>query len=166
MPSILKTTHLEFKDDNTAIEHFNLQTAIPRLSESVKASLLDFDIRLLNPGQYSFPYHFHRHAEELMMIISGSLTLRTKDGLKIVEQGEIIFFETGEAGVHQLYNHTDTPCTYLDIKTATANDVCEYPDSGKIAVSRKREIYEKSNHVDYFKGEENIKSIWESLSAE
>lgn len=164
MPGIFKTKNLNFTENPKAIAHFKLQTAIPRLSETVKASLLDFDIRLLNPDQYSFPYHFHRHAEELMMIISGSLTLRTKEGFQIVEQGEIIFFETGEGGVHQFYNHTKAPSTYLDIKTSIANDVCEYPDSGKIAVSMANEIYEKNTYVDYFKGEENIKSIWESLN--
>jgi len=32
-------------------------------------------------------------------------------------QGDIIFFETGESGTHQLYNHTSIPCRYLDVKT-------------------------------------------------
>jgi len=163
MPTIFNADNLIFKADQTAIENFKIQTAHPRLSESVKASLLDFDIRLLSPGQFSFPYHFHRHAEELMMILSGSLTLRTSSGLQVVNAGEIVFFETGEEGVHQFYNHTKRNATYLDIKTAVLNDVCEYPDSGKIAVSRKREIYEKGANVDYFKGEENVLAIWGKL---
>lgn len=163
MPSIFKTRELNYGQHRKAIDHFNILTAIPRLSESAKAKLLDFDMRLLNPGQYSFPYHFHRHAEELMIILSGSLTLRTEEGLQIVSQGEILFFESGESGVHQLYNHTETPGTYLDIKTAVNNDVCEYPDSGKIAVSMANEIYERGSYVDYFKGEEKIKTIWKKL---
>lgn len=164
MPTLLKSKNLDFKEDQSAPANFKLQTAFPRLSEIVKSEHLQFDIRLLNPEQYSFPYHFHRHAEELMLIISGSLTLRTPEGLQVINQGDIVFFEMGEKSAHQLYNHTLVPCTYLDIKTTLANDICEYPDSGKIAVSPSREIYEKTAQVDYFKGKENIRAIWENLT--
>lgn len=163
MPAIFNSKNLEFKQDRPAIDYFNIKTATPRLSQLVKSEHLEFDIRLLNPGQYSFPYHFHRHAEELMVIISGSLTLRTQDGLEIINQGDLIFFEMGKSGVHQLFNHTKEPSTYLDIKTFSENDICEYPDSGKVNISHYREVFEKKSEVDYFKGEENIKEIWNKL---
>jgi uncharacterized cupin superfamily protein len=163
MPTIFKSEDFKFKEDLSSIENFKIQTADPRLSKIVKSEHLIFDIRLLNPDQFSFPYHFHRHAEELMLIISGSLTLRSPKGLRVLDQGDIIFFEMRESGAHQLYNHTMIPCRYLDIKTHLDNDVCEYPDSNKISVSHYREIFEKGSNVDYFKGEENIKEIWKSL---
>jgi uncharacterized cupin superfamily protein len=40
------------------------------------------------------------------MIISGSATLRTPEGPEVVENGDLIFSETGETGAHQLHNHT------------------------------------------------------------
>ena len=51
------------------------------------------------------------------MIISGCATLRTPNGLEIVKSGDLIFFEKGKTGAHQLYNHTTETCIYLDIRT-------------------------------------------------
>jgi uncharacterized cupin superfamily protein len=163
MPTIFKSEELKFKEDQASIENFKIQTALPRLPTVTKSEHMIFDVRLLNPEQFSFPYHFHRHAEELIYIISGSLTLRTPNGFQVLNKGDIIFFEMKETGAHQLFNHTSEPCTYLDIKTMLENDICEYPDSGKISVSHYREIFEKISQVEYFKGEENIKERWEKL---
>lgn len=98
-----------------------------------------------------------------MMIMSGSFTLRTKDGLSVVNAGELIFFEVGATGVHQFYNHSDVPCIYLDIRSTIGIDITEYPDSGKINILTFREVFEKSSKVDYNKGEENIREIWNKL---
>lgn len=163
MPKIFKSDDLKFKEDQSSIDNFKIQTAYPGLTKIVDSNHLIFDVRLLNPDQFSFPYHFHRYAEELMMIISGSLTLRSSEGFRVLNQGDIIFFETGESGAHQLYNHTQIPCRYLDIKTHLDNDICEYPDSNKINISYPGEIFEKGSHVAYFKGEENIRQIWKDL---
>ena len=62
---------------------------------------LNFDLRLLNPGQFSAPYHFHRFAEELFAVISGTMTLKTPAGFEIVSVGDIVFFEMGKTGAHQ-----------------------------------------------------------------
>ena len=124
---------------------------------------LNFDLRLLHPGQFSAPYHFHRYAEELFMVISGSMTLRTPAGLEIVTSGDVIFFEMGETGAHQFYNHSSEPCTYLDVRTFIGFDVCEYPDSDKILIAPTFEIFEKESKPGYFKGEENIQEKWEQL---
>jgi uncharacterized cupin superfamily protein len=164
MPKIFKQQDVKFKEDSDSIDKFKIQMAFPRLSSTVDSKHLIFDLRLLNPGQYSFPYHFHRNAEELMMILSGSLIMRTPDGFQILDQGDIIFFEIGETGAHQLYNHSSDPCTYLDIKTVVGLDVCEYPDSGKINIMPYREIFDKNSQVDYFKGEEKVDGKWNNLN--
>ena len=163
MPTIIKPDTLEFKVDTTALKEFGLKTLTPRLGEISRSKHFVFDIRQLDPGIYSFPYHFHRNAEELIMIISGSFTLRSTDGLKIINQGELIFFEMGESGAHQFYNHTNVSCIYLDIRTTVGIDVSEHLDSGKIYISPYKEIFEKHTQVDYNKGEENIQEIWNKL---
>ncbi len=101
-----------------------------------------------------------------MMIISGSMTVRSPKGLKIAKQGQLIFCEIGETSAHQFYNHDTVPCIYLDIMSTVGIDVCEYPDSGKINISPFREVYEKQSQVDYNKGEENVELIWEKLRKE
>jgi uncharacterized cupin superfamily protein len=100
------------------------------------------------------------------MIISGIATLRTPNGLEIVENGDLIFFETGETGAHQLYNHTEEPCVYLDIRTFSGFDVCEYPDSNKINLIQSiesSEVFDKNSQVNYFDGEENIRDKWKYI---
>ena len=97
------------------------------------------------------------------MIISGSATLRTPNGLEIVSTGDLIFFEKGENGAHQLYNHTSDTCIYLDIRTYIGYDVAGYPDSNKILIAPSMEIYEKDSQVNYFDGEKNIKDKWKQI---
>jgi uncharacterized cupin superfamily protein len=163
MPTIIKPENFEFKTDNSAMEDFGLKTLFPRLGVISESKNFVFDIRQLDPGKFSFPYHFHRNAEELIMIISGTLTLRFVDGFQILNQGELVFFETGETSAHQFYNHSDLPCTYLDLRTTIGLDVSEYPDSGKINILPSWELYEKHTSVEYNKGEENVREIWDRL---
>jgi len=120
-------------------------------------------MRQLNPGKYSFPYHYHHNSEELMFVISGEMTVRTPEGLKIIQQGEMVFFELGETSAHQFFNHSDAPCVYLDIRTNMGFDLTEYPDSDKVNIFPSGLIFEKDKKVNYHKGEENVDSVWEAL---
>ncbi len=163
MPTIIKPENFEFKTDNSAMEDFGIKTLFPRLGVISESKNFTFDIRQLDTGKFSFPYHFHRNAEELIMIISGTLTLRSVAGFQILNQGELVFFETGESSAHQFYNHSDYPCTYLDFRTTIGLDVSEYPDSGKINILPSWELYEKHTSVEYNKGEENVREIWNRL---
>ena len=96
MATILKSGEREFKENANKIDNFRLFSDISRIKKGIKPQYLNFDLRLLNPGQYCAAYHFHRYAEELFMIISGSATLRTPEGLEVVNSGDLIFFEAGE----------------------------------------------------------------------
>ena len=97
------------------------------------------------------------------MLISGTMTLRAADGFHILNKGELVFFETGDSSVHQFYNHSDSPCTYLDLRTTIGMDITEYPDSNKINILPSWGIFEKNSRVEYNKGEENIREIWDNM---
>jgi uncharacterized cupin superfamily protein len=163
MPKIINPDALEYKTNPSSLNDFRLKTLTPRLGELCNSKHFMFDIRQLDPGKYSFPYHFHRNAEELILILSGSLTLRTGEGLKIINKGELVFFEVGETSAHQLFNHDSIACTYLDIRTTPGIDVTEYPDSGKVNIFPFNYIFEKHTKVDYNKGEADVKEIWNKL---
>jgi uncharacterized cupin superfamily protein len=163
MATILKSDQREFKEDANKIDNFRLFSDISRIKKGIKPQQLNFDLRQLNPGQYSALYHFHRFAEELFMIISGEATLRTPEGLDVVKNGDLIFFEIGETGAHQLYNHTEEACVYLDIRTFIGFDVCEYPDSNKLLIAPSFEIFNKNATLTYFEGEENIQETWTNI---
>ncbi len=166
MATVIKKSKIEYKEDANRIQHYRMLTSSPRFSSIVNPENLFFDMRVLEPGQYSYPYHFHRHAEELMMVVSGSMTLRSEEGFEVLSEGDLVFFEKGKDGAHQFHNHTKEPCKYLDIRTFTGADVCEYPDSGKVNIIPAMEIYESGSRVDYFKGEEKVVERWEALKKE
>jgi uncharacterized cupin superfamily protein len=163
MATLFKYDKIEFNEDPNKIDHYRLFTATPRLSSVANSKNLIFDLRLLNPGQFSFPYHFHHNSEEMMMVISGAMTMRSPRGFEIMEKGDIVFFEIGETGAHQFYNHSEEPCTYLDIRSLFGMDVSEYPDSEKINISPMFEQYERKSKVSYFRGEENVLERWNEL---
>ena len=163
MATILKADQREFQESPNKIDNFRVFTDVSIMKRGLNPENLNFDLRQLNPDQYSAPYHFHRYAEELFMIISGSATLRTPNGFEIVNSGDLIFFEKGKTGAHQLYNHTTETCVYLDIRTYIGYDVAEYPDSNKIFIAPSREIFSKASQADYFEGEKNIKNKWKQF---
>ncbi len=163
MATIFKSTLREFKEDANKIDFFRILSDASIKQRGLKTQNLNFDLRRLNPGQYSAPYHFHRYAEELFMLISGSATLRTPNGLEVVNSGDLLFFEVGETGAHQLYNHTDEACIYLDVRTYMGYDVCEYPDSNKLLLAPSFEVFDRDAKLGYFEGEKNILRKWEEL---
>jgi uncharacterized cupin superfamily protein len=163
MATILRSDQREFQESPNKIDNYRIFTDISRLKKGIRPENLNFDLRQLNPDQYSSPYHFHRYAEELFMILSGSATLRTPMGLEIVNSEDLVFFEKGEKGAHQLYNHTNENCVYLDIRTYIGYDVAEFPDSNKILLAPSYEIFNKDSVVNYFDGEKNIKDKWKQI---
>ena len=159
MPTVFHTKDLEFTTSQSRLPEFAWRTS-PRLAKLAGAEHLEFDIRSLDPGRFSFPYHFHRAAEELFLILSGEATLRSPEGFQGLAAGDLVFFEQGDTGAHQLYNHSDAPCVYLDIRTTVGIDVCEYPDSGKLAILPQLEVFESGSRVGYYQGEQNVADKW------
>ncbi len=159
MPFIHKRSEIKLKKNRSPISDFSWEASLP-LEEISKSKYLHFDIKSLFPGKFSYPYHFHRNAEELFIILEGEGTLRSPESYQTIKKGDIIFFEEGSSGTHQLYNHSDGNLIYIDIRTRGNIDVCEYPDSGKISILPAMDIFEKGSKVPYYTGEEDVKNKW------
>lgn len=164
MATIIRKEERDYQPHPERMDGWKLMTDMSRQKRLLTPQYLNFDMRELPPRQYNAAYHFHRYAEELFMIVSGSAMLRTPDGLAEITVGDIIFFEAGESGAHQLYNHTNELCSYLDVRTSIGYDVVEYPDSGKIIIVPNGEIFKKDKQVAYFDGEEDVDKIWTELA--
>lgn len=117
----------------------------------------------LLPGQTQTPYHFHHGDEELVLILAGRPTLRTPDGERELAPGDFAHFPKGAAGAHQMLNRSDEPARYVVASSNLAPEICEYPDSGKVAVFSRLEsqrgdrmisIHRLDDAVDYFEGEQ------------
>lgn len=166
MATIIRKEETDFQPNPSRIDGFRLLTDISRQKRGINPQYLNFDLRQLNPKEFNAAYHFHRYAEELFVIMKGSATLRTPKGLEVVNEGDMIFFEAGEGGAHQLYNHTEEPCTFLDMRSFIGYDVCEYPDSDKIIIVPNGETFRIGEQVPYFDGEEDIRTVWDNLTDE
>jgi len=162
MPKIFRQEEIEYNELQSDLKPYEWYSS-PRLSELGKSKDLFFNMRKLDPDKYSYPYHFHRNAEEVLLILEGSATLRTADGLEIVKKGDILFFEMGDTSTHQLYNHTAEPCIYFDLRTNNDFDVAEFPDTNKMIIGPLMDIFERGSQVDYFKGDENVDQVWKKL---
>src|SRR5918992_263203 len=71
----------------------------------------------LPAGEAAYPYHFHYADEELLVVLRGRPTLRTPDGRRQLEEGEVVWFPLGEAGAHQLLNDTDHTVTFIAVSS-------------------------------------------------
>ncbi|HET8822432.1 MAG TPA: cupin domain-containing protein [Thermoleophilaceae bacterium] len=110
----------------------------------------------LPPGEAAYPYHFHLGVEEMIVVLSGTPTLRAPDGEREVDQGELLVFLPGERGAHQLINRSKETARFLSVSTMGALDLVVYPDSNKIACHERgglRELHLRANAVDYWEGE-------------
>lgn len=115
----------------------------------------------LMPGKRNFPYHTHHGIEEMVVVLSGTPTLRTPEGERELAEGEVVAFPAGPGGLHQLTNKTEGPARMLMFSNKARADVVEYPDSKRIfamggefgsddAVSWRLST---ENEVGYFEGE-------------
>jgi uncharacterized cupin superfamily protein len=98
-------------------------------AERLGATLYEID-----PGQNGSPFHLHHANEEMIIVLSGRPTLRTLDGSRPLEPGDVVACPVGRAGAHQLQNRTDSPVRALVISTMVYPELAEMLDSEKILV--------------------------------
>lgn len=103
-----------------------------RLGRQAGADQLGASLYELAPGCSSFPLHVHYANEEMLVVISGHPTLRTLDGERQLDEGELVAFPTGSGGAHRIDNRSQLPARVLLLSTMLAPEINEYPDSEKI----------------------------------
>jgi uncharacterized cupin superfamily protein len=86
-------------------------------------------------------YHAHHGSEELLIVLRGRPTLRTPDGERVLEEGEVVHFAPGPDGAHGLRNDTDEPVRYVVAGTRVSPEVVEYPDLGQVTGQSRHGIF-------------------------
>jgi uncharacterized cupin superfamily protein len=114
------------------------------------------------PAQSICPYHWHAANEEMLIVLSGTPTLRTPAAERELAAGEVVAFPIGEAGAHKITNNGDEPCRVLIVSEMNEPEVAVYPDSGKVMARQQapgtpatglRAIFRQADQVDYWEGE-------------
>jgi uncharacterized cupin superfamily protein len=123
--------------------------------ERLGASLYEVD-----PGSAVCPLHWHAAEEEMLMVVSGQASLRTPEGWRELEAGEVVAFKTGVQGAHQVANRSREPVRVLLLSQTRDPEVCGYPDSRKIMADAFLGSPDEASHmwrvddaVDYYEGE-------------
>ena len=120
------------------------------------SSLLGGSLYELPPHGKGWPYHYHHGNEELLIVVSGTPTLREPDGERVLEPGDCILFPRGPDGAHTFWNDSDEPARVLMMSTLTTPEVVTYPDSGKLGASSPfgRGLFRQDTTVEYWEGED------------
>jgi uncharacterized cupin superfamily protein len=103
-----------------------------RLGRQAGGRALGASVFELPPGSSSFPLHVHHANEEMLIVLFGRPTLRTLDGERELDQGELVACVAGRGGAHRIDNRSDAPVRLLLVSTMLAPEVNEYPDTGKV----------------------------------
>jgi uncharacterized cupin superfamily protein len=118
-------------DTDLELRHDGLLRA--RLGAAAGAERLGLTLYEVPPG-LAMHFHFHANREELLIVLDGTLTLRTNAGSEEVAPGSVVAFPTGEHGSHGYENNTDTPVRLLMISEQTLPNVTVYPDTNEIGI--------------------------------
>jgi uncharacterized cupin superfamily protein len=124
----------------------------------IGAELIGASMSELEPGDRLWPYHTHHANEESVLVVSGTPTLRTREGEQDLKEGDVVCFPRGKEGAHQVSNRTDSPIRVLMLSTLIAPDIVEYLDSGKIgarSAAGERILLSRPGPIlDYWDGED------------
>jgi len=128
--------------------------------EELGASLYELD-----PGDRSWPLHYHTGNEEAIYVLAGEGTLRRGEGREdtLLAPGEYVALPADASGAHQIRNDGDATLRYLMVSTMNEPDVTVYPDGDGIGVfagappggERERPVAGFWNHddaVEYWDG--------------
>jgi uncharacterized cupin superfamily protein len=128
------------------------------VGEKIGGELIGAGLYELEPGNKLWPYHTHHANEEWLLVVRGQPTLRTPEGERQLDDGDVVCFPRGKAGAHQVWNGTDSPIRVLMLSTKIAPDVVEYLDTGKVgarSVAGDRIMFARPGpELDYWEGED------------
>ena len=149
------TADLQHDDDDPPGYEADYLTIGPLIG----AERIGATIYSLGPGQSNCPYHYEYPDEEWLLVLEGTLTVRTPEGEEEVATGEAVCFPEGPDGAHKLTNRSDGPVRLMMFSTKNNPGVAVYPDSDKIGVWPVRGggpdkiMVRRSSDVDYWEGE-------------
>ena len=117
------------------------------------------------PGRACVPFHSHRREDEAFYVLSGSGILRYGDEVQRIRAGDCIACPAGTDVAHQIANDSDADLIYLAIGGHDPDEVCVYPDSGKVMV-RSLQRVGRLEGTEYMDGEGDVPRIFALARAE
>ena len=113
---------------------------------------LGVNLSRLPRGRSTAPFHYHQLEDEVFFILSGRGVLRYGEDLRTIRAGDCISCPAGTKIAHQIANPFEEDLVYLAIGPNDPNEVCVYPDNGKVMV-RSLDTVGFLEKTDYMAGE-------------
>src|SRR5947208_9451407 len=104
-----------------------------RVGARAGAEHLGLTVYELPPGT-GMHFHYHLQREELLVVLEGTLALRTAEGWEDVPEGEVRAFPRGERGVHGYENRSEATVRLLMFSEQNAPNVSVYPDANQVGI--------------------------------
>jgi uncharacterized cupin superfamily protein len=127
------------------------------IGDRLGASLLGGSLYEIAPGESTWPYHYEQGCEEWLIVVAGRPTLRTPDGERELEPGDVAVFPEGPNGAHKVTNASADPARLLILSSKSPLAVVHYPDSKKVGIWSREGGYEAmlpaEPTLDYWDGE-------------
>jgi uncharacterized cupin superfamily protein len=128
------------------------------VGKHIGGELIGAGVYEVEPGNKLWPYHTHHANEEWLLVVRGQPTLRTPEGERQLDEGDVVCFPRGKAGAHQVRNGTDSPVRVLMLSTKIAPEIIEYLDTGKVgahSVADERIMFARPGpELEYWEGED------------
>jgi uncharacterized cupin superfamily protein len=128
-----------------------------RVGQAAGGRALNVKLYELPPGEALCPYHYE-YEEEWLLVLEGTIELRTPNGTEEVRRGDLVCFPAGREGAHKTTNRGSAPARILMFSSAREPAVAVYPDSDKIGVwppngEDRIMVRRADGQVDYWDGE-------------
>jgi uncharacterized cupin superfamily protein len=129
-----------------------------------RGAALGVRLNRVPPASTACPFHTHQLEHEAFFIVSGRGVLRYGDSLRELRAGDCVYCPAGTGLAHQLANPFDAELVYLSIGTNDPNEVCTYPDSGKVMVRCLKRVGVLEDRA-YLAGEPESPAIFELFAS-
>jgi uncharacterized cupin superfamily protein len=123
----------------------------------IGGELIGASMSEIEPGNKLWPFHTHHANEEWVIVLRGKPTLRTHEGERVLEEGDVVCFPRGKDGAHQIINRMESPVRLLMLSSMIEPEIVEYLDTGKVladGVGGERIMFSRPGPVaGYWEGE-------------
>jgi uncharacterized cupin superfamily protein len=126
---------------------------VARATGSTATAMFIYDVE---PGAGSSPYHYESE-EEWLLVVEGTVVVRTPDGEQTLKRGDLVRFPAGPAGAHKVMNRSESSARTLLFSRLQVPAISVYPDSDTIGVwagDGNDLVFERRNAVPWAHGDE------------